>query len=145
MDKRLHFSSETNEWVTPDYFYRELHQEFGFTLDPCSTHENAKCEKHYTKEEDGLKQDWSGEVVFMSPPCKREIKKWVKKAYNESLKGATVVCLIPARPDTSYWHDYIFNKADDIRFLRGRLKFWGHTNPAPFPSAVVVYNGKKTN
>ena len=135
----VHYSSKTNEWSTPQDFFDELDKEFNFTLDPCSTSENAKCAKYFTVEDDGLKQDWSNDVVFMNPPYGREIKHWIKKAYEESLNGATVVCLIPSRTDTIYWHDYIFGKADDIRFVRGRLKFGGSKNSAPFPSAVVIY------
>ena len=138
----VHYSSKTNEWSTPQEFFDELDKEFNFTLDPCATSENAKCTKYFTVEDDGLKQDWSNDVVFMNPPYGREIKYWVQKAYEESLKGATVVCLIPARTDTAYWHDYIFGKADDIRFLRGRLKFGGSKNPAPFPSAIIIYKGE---
>ena len=135
----VHYSSKTNEWSTPQDFFDELDKEFNFTLDPCSTSENAKCAKYFTVEDDGLKQDWSNDVVFMNPPYGREIKHWIKKAYEESLNGATVVCLIPSRTDTIYWHDYIFGKADDIRFVRGRLKFGGSKNSAPFPSAVIIY------
>ena len=138
----VHYSSKTNEWSTPQAFFDELNKEFNFTLDPCATSENAKCTKYFTVEDDGLKQDWSKDTVFMNPPYGREIKYWVQKAYEESLKGATVVCLIPARTDTAYWHDYIFGKADDIRFLRGRLKFGGSKNPAPFPSAIIIYKGE---
>ena len=135
----VHYSSKTNEWSTPQDFFDELDKEFNFTLDPCSTSENAKCAKYFTVEDDGLKQDWSNDVVFMNPPYGREIKHWIKKAYEESLNGATVVCLIPSRTDTTYWHDYIFGKAYDIRFVRGRLKFGGSKNSAPFPSAVIIY------
>jgi len=117
--------------------FAELDAEFGFTLDPCCSHETALCEKHFTPEEDGLAQDWSGDVVFMNPPYGREIGKWVRKAWEDSQRGATVVCLIPARTDTSYWHDYVMR--GEIRFLRGRLRFGGHTNSAPFPSAVVIF------
>ena len=138
----VHYSSKTNEWSTPQEFFDELDKEFNFTLDPCATSENAKCNKYFTVEDDGLKQDWSKDTVFMNPPYGREIKYWVQKAYEESLKGATVVCLIPARTDTAYWHDYIFGKADDIRFLRGRLKFGDSKNPAPFPSAIIIYKGE---
>lgn len=140
----IHYSSKSNEWATPQKLFDELDKEFNFTLDPCSTHENAKCSRHFTIEENGLEQDWSKDIVFMNPPYGREIKKWIKKAYEESLNGATVVCLIPARTDTTYWHDFIFDKADDIRFLRGRLKFGNSKNSAPFPSAIVVYLGVTT-
>ena len=138
----VHYSSKTNEWSTPQAFFDKLNKEFNFTLDPCATSENAKCNKYFTVEDDGLKQDWSNDVVFMNPPYGREIKYWVQKAFEESLKGATVVCLIPARTDTTYWHNYIFGKADDIRFIKGRLKFGGSKNPAPFPSAIIIYKGE---
>lgn len=140
----VHYSSKSNEWATPQKLFDELNEEFNFTLDPCATDENAKCDKHFTIEDDGLSKDWSKDVVFMNPPYGREIKKWIKKAYEESLNGATVVCLIPARTDTTYWHDFIFDKADDIRFLRGRLKFGNSKNSAPFPSAIVLYRGVTT-
>lgn len=140
MNNELMFSSKSNEWDTPKDFYEKLNEEFNFNLDPCSTHENAKCEKHYTILEDGLKQDWGGHTVFMNPPYGRDISKWVQKAYEESKKpNTTVVCLIPSRTDTSYWHDYIFGKAKDIRFIRGRIKFGNSKNSAPFPSAVIVF------
>ena len=138
---KVHYSSKSNEWATPQNLFDELNDEFNFTLDPCATDENAKCSNYFTIEDDGLSKDWSNDVVFMNPPYGREIKKWVNKAYKESLNGATVVCLIPARTDTTYWHDFIFGKANDIRFLRGRLKFGKSKNSAPFPSAIVVYLG----
>ena len=138
----VHYSSKTNEWSTPQAFFDELNKEFNFTLDPCATSENAKCTKYFTVEDDGLKQDWSKDTVFMNPPYGREIKRWIKKAYEESQKGATIVCLIPSRTDTAYWHNYIFGKADDIRFIKGRLKFGGSKNPAPFPSAIIIYKGE---
>ena len=138
----VHYSSKTNEWSTPQDFFDELDKEFNFTLDPCATSENAKCNKYFTVEDDGLKRDWSKDIVFMNPPYGRDIKYWIKKAYEESLKGATVVCLIPSRTDTAYWHNYIFGKADDIRFIKGRLKFGGSKNPAPFPSAIIIYKGE---
>jgi phage N-6-adenine-methyltransferase len=140
MNTTVMFSNKTDEWETPQDFFDELDREFNFTLDPCATPENAKCKKYYTKVEDGLKQDWQGEKVFCNPPYGREIKKWVKKCYLESKKpNTTVVMLIPARTDTSYFHDYIFKKAKEIRFVRGRLKFGNSKNSAPFPSMVVVF------
>ena len=138
----VHYSSKSNEWATPQYLFDKLNSEFNFTLDPCATKENAKFDKYYTVEDDGLIQDWSNDVVFMNPPYGRDIKHWIKKAYEEHMKGATVVCLIPSRTDTTYWHDYIFGKASDIRFLRGRLKFGDSKNSAPFPSAIVVYESE---
>ena len=140
MNTAIMFSSETDLWSTPQDFFDELNAEFNFTLDPCATRENAKCAKYFTVEDDGLKQDWQGETVFCNPPYGREIGKWVKKCYEESKKpGTTVVMLIPARTDTSYFHDFIYGKAREIRFIRGRLKFGDAKNSAPFPSMVVVF------
>lgn len=114
-------TSNSNEWETPQTLFDELNEKYHFTLDPCSTDENAKCEKHYTVKENGLLQSWEGETVFCNPPYGREIGKWVKKCAEES-KHAKVVMLIPARTDTAYFHDYIYRKAK-IVFFRGRLKF----------------------
>lgn len=131
------FSSKDLTWETPQDFFNRLDQEFGFTLDVCATAETAKCDKYFSPETDGLKQDWTG-VCWMNPPYGREIGKWVQKAFEESRKGALVVCLIPARTDTSYWHEYCL-KAAEIRFVRGRLKFGASKNSAPFPSAIVIF------
>ena len=139
MNNELIFSSKTDLWSTPNDFFDKLNDEFHFTLDPCSTHENAKCYKHFTEEENGLLQDWGNEVVFCNPPYGRRIKDWVKKSYEESQKGnTTVVMLIPARTDTIYFHEYIYHKAE-IRFIKGRLKFGNAKNSAPFPSMVVIF------
>lgn len=133
------FTSNTNLWSTPQCLFEELNKEFHFTLDPCSTHENAKCKKHYTKEENGLVQDWSNNIVFMNPPYGREIGKWVEKAYNSN---TTVVCLLPSRTDTRWFHKYIYNKSE-IRFIKGRLKFGDSKNSAPFPSMIVIFRKDK--
>lgn len=139
MNNELMFSSKTDLWSTPNDFFDKLNDEFHFTLDPCSTHENAKCYKHFTEEENGLLQDWGNEVVFCNPPYGRQIKDWVKKSYEESQKGnTTVVMLIPARTDTIYFHEHIYHKAE-IRFIKGRLKFGNAKNSAPFPSMVVIF------
>lgn len=137
-------SSNTNEWYTPIDLFKKLDDEFNFNLDPCCTKESAKCKNFYTIEDSGLIQDWKGKTVFVNPPYGRAIKFWIEKCYKESLKKDTIiVALIPARTDTSYWHDFIFNKAIDIRFLRGRIKFGKPDNTksdsAPFPSAVIVW------
>jgi phage N-6-adenine-methyltransferase len=133
-------SSLTPEWGTPQDFFDALNQEFCFTVDVCADSWNAKCDKYFTIADDGLSQPWDG-VVWMNPPYGREIGKWMAKAV-ESWRGggATVVCLVPARTDTAWWHDYAMQ--GDIRFLRGRLKFVsvdGVKSSAPFPSAVVVF------
>ena len=131
------FSSNTVEWATPQAFFEELNREFNFTLDPCATAENAKCERFFTKEQNGLVQSWEGERVFCNPPYGREICKWVEKAHKEAQKGSLVVLLIPARTDTSYFHDYIYGRYE-VRFVRGRLHFNESALSAPFPSMVVV-------
>lgn len=134
------FSSTTDEWATPKDFFDTLNEEFDFTLDPCATADNAKCAKFYTKEQDGLKQDWSGERVFCNPPYGKVIGDWVKKCSEEAKKpNTTVVALIPARTDTRYFHEFIYRKAREVRFIKGRLKFGGCKNSAPFPSMVVVF------
>lgn len=136
------FTSNTDLWATPQKFFDELNIEFNFNLDVCADDSNHKVDKYFTKETDGLKQDWHPYICWMNPPYGREIKHWVKKAYEESLKGAVVVCLLPSRTDTSWWHDYVM-KSDDIRFIRGRLKFGNSINSAPFPSAVVIFNATR--
>ena len=135
-------TSNTPEWATPQDFFDELDKEFAFTLDPCATAQNAKCVKYYTAQDNGLAQNWSGEKVFMNPPYGRTIKDWMAKAV-ESWRdcGATVVCLVPARTDTAWWHDYAM--LGEIRFIRGRLRFGNSVNAAPFPSAVVIFRQKE--
>ena len=129
------FSSKRTDWETPKDLFDMLDQEFHFTLDPCSTDENALCQKHYTAREDGLKQSWAGETVYCNPPYGRDLPAWIEKAATEARKGATVVMLIPARTDTKAFHDFIYGKAE-IRFLRGRLKFGlggGYSRRCSFP------------
>lgn len=137
VNSNVHFSSKTCEWPTPQWLFNALDAEFGFTLDPCSTHENAKCQKHFTRADDGLSQDWKDETIFMNPPYGTEICKWMKKAYQSTACGATVVCLVPARTDTRWWHEYAMK--GEIRLLRGRIRFGGGKYSAPFPSAVIVF------
>jgi site-specific DNA-methyltransferase (adenine-specific) len=135
-------SSEDMTWGTPQKFFDELNKEFHFTLDPCATKETAKCKKYFTQKQDGLKQNWNKEIVFCNPPYGKEIGKWVKKA--SEAQGGVVVMLIPARTDTKYFHEYIYNKTE-IRFLKGRLKFDGkqkRSGSAPFPSMIVIFTTK---
>lgn len=136
MNTDLHFSSKTEMWATPDDFFKKYDAVYGFETDVCASPENAKCKTYFTEENDGLAQSWSG-VCWMNPPYGRTIKAWMRKAYESSLDGATVVCLVPARTDTAWWHEYAIK--GDIEFIRGRLKFGDHKNSAPFPSAVVVF------
>jgi phage N-6-adenine-methyltransferase len=135
------FSSRSEEWGTPWPLFWILDWEFHFSLDPCATTHNAKCKKFFTKAEDGLKQDWAGERVFMNPPYGKAIGLWMRKARLEAEKGALVVCLVHARTDTAWWHESVEKVADEIRFIKGRLKFEqpGVNAPAPFPSVVVIY------
>lgn len=125
------FSSVKLDWRTPDCIYQELNIEFNFDFDPCPVN----------PEFDGLKIEW-GKVNFVNPPYGREIGKWLKKGFEEWHKGKIIVFLIPSRTDTKWWHDYVM-KADEIRFIRGRLKFKGAKNSAPFPSCIVVFRGDK--
>lgn len=140
MNKEVMFSSKCEIWATPQYFFDDLNNEFDFTLDPCALPENAKCDKYYTPHDDGLTKDWQGEKVFCNPPYGNKLKSWVKKCHDEAQKSdTTVVMLIPARTDTTYFHDYIYHKAKEIRFVKGRLKFGNSKNAAPFPSMVVIF------
>ncbi len=133
------YSSRTDEWPTPQAFFDDLDKEFRFTLDPCASRTNAKCPKFYTKREDGLAQHWGRHRVFCNPPYGREMIMWARKCFEASRAGATVVLLAHARTDTRWFQDWVYRKADDIRFVRGRLKFGDGSRSAPFPSLVAVY------
>ena len=133
------FSSKSVVWETPQDLFDKLNAEFHFDLDVCALPENAKCEKYYTPEDDGLSQPWNG-ICWCNPPYGRTIGKWVQKAYETFAGGGTVVMLLPARTDTKWFHEYIYNKAE-IRFIKGRLKFGNSKNAAPFPSMIVVFKG----
>jgi len=137
--------SNSTDWETPGEVFDPLNEEFGFTLDAAASPENTKVpDNFFTVDDDALSRDWKG-VVWLNPPYGRAIGHFIKKAHDEAmLHGATVVALVPARTDTRYWHDYIFDKAE-IRFLKGRIKFLRSgdhpPSPAPFPSAVVIWRG----
>ena len=131
-------SSLSDEWTTPRDLFDELDAEFGFDLDVASTDANALCARHYTAEDDGLAQPWAGSV-WCNPPYGRQIGRWLRKAA-ESNRGGVTVCLVPARTDTAWWHDWITGHATEVRFIRGRLKFGGADSGAPFPSAIIVYD-----
>lgn len=133
----VHFSSATDQWATPQAFFDKVNAKFGFTLDVCASPENAKCGAFFTKEDDGLTKSWQG-VVWMNPPYGREIGHWMRKAYESAKDGAVVVCLVPARTDTAWWHDYAAMGC--VEFIRGRLKFGNAKTGAPFPSALVVFD-----
>jgi phage N-6-adenine-methyltransferase len=132
------YMSESVEWSTPQRVFDVLDAEFHFTLDPCATRENAKCAKFYTIEDNGLCQSWDGERVFMNPPYGRDIGLWMRKAYESK---PLVVCLIPSRTDTKWWHSWVM-RASEIRFTDRRLSF-GNGNKAPVASVVVVFGKEK--
>ena len=140
MNADVMFSSKTDQLATPQEFFDELDKEFGFTLDPCADEHNHKCQMYFTREQDGLRQNWGGQTVFCNPPYGREIVRWVQKCFDETHSGdcPCAVMLIPARTDTRWFHQYIYNQAE-VRFIKGRLKFGNSANPAPFPSMVVVF------
>ena len=138
MDSSVHFSSRSDDWATPQDFFDRLDAIFDFTLDPCADAKNAKCTRYFTRAQDGLAQSWGGERVYMNPPYGREIGEWVKKA---SEAKALVVCLLPARTDTRWWHDYVVSGGGQVFFLKGRLSFGEAEASAPFPSAVVIFFG----
>ena len=136
----VHFSSQSDEWPTPQDLFDKLNEEFRFDLDPCATKESAKCKDFYTKEDDGLSKSWKGKRVFCNPPYNRyQIKDWLKKM--SSSDAEIVVGLLPARTNTSWFHDYVLDKAE-IRFIRGKLTFAGYKWQAPFPSMIVIWRNK---
>lgn len=137
MNADVMFSSKTDLWETPQDFFRALDSEYHFDTDVCATPQNAKCRNYYTPEMNGLNQNWTG-VCWCNPPYGRKIGDWVRKASESAGAGATVVMLLPARTDTKWFHEYIYGRAE-IRFVRGRLKFGGSPNAAPFPSMVVIF------
>lgn len=127
----VHFMSVNDKWKTPEVFYEKLNEEFNFDFDPCPPN----------PEFDGLEIEW-GNRNFVNPPYGNVISKWLAKAVEEQEKGNTSVFLIPSRTDTKWWHTYVM-QADEIRFIKGRLRFQGAVYNAPFPSVVVVFKGKK--
>lgn len=146
MNNKVMFSSKKEDWETPQDLFDKLNEEFHFTLDAAASLENAKCANYFTKEQDGLAKSWGGQVVWLNPPYGRYTTGlWVKKAYEEHQRtGCTVVMLLPARTDTIWFHNYILGKAE-IRFVKGRLKFGGGKDPAPFPSLVAIMKKGKNN
>ena len=138
-------SSAKEDWGTPQDFFDKLNAEFNFTLDVCASEANAKCSNFFSLEfsENGLEIPWlinGGSVCWMNPPYGRKIGAWIKKAYEESQKGATVVALLPSRTGTRWYHTYIYNQPNvETRFIKGRLKFQGAPAPAPFDSLIVIF------
>lgn len=140
MVSKVLFSSRSEEWGTPQALFDQLDKEFHFDLDVCATPENAKCEKFFTKEDDGLAQEWNG-MVWCNPPYGKEIVKWVEAC--TSYEGSSVM-LVPARTDTRWFHDYVYkNPRVELRFIKGRLHFNDSKDAAPFPSMIVVIKENK--
>ena len=137
---QVHYSQASEEWSTPTDLFAELDEIFHFDLDACATALNAKCKTYFTKQQDALGKRWRG-TVWMNPPYGRKIAAFMRKAYEESVRGATVVCLVPARTDTKWWHCYA--RRGQITHLPGRLRFGGAQNSAPFPSAIIIFWGGK--
>ena len=137
MNTGVMFSSKTDLWATPQDLFDKYDAIYHFETDVCALTENAKCKRFFTPEMDGLKQEWTG-VCWCNPPYGRQIGKWVEKAVKSF---ATVVMLLPARTDTKWFHDWVLPYGK-IEFLRGRLKFGGCDNPAPFPSMIVIFEVK---
>ncbi len=131
------FTSERGDWRTPPAFYDELDREFHFDFDPCPA-----VNPDFEMRADGLSAAWAPRTVFCNPPYGPEIGHWVRKGYMEARLGATVVMLVPSRTDTRWWHEWCMK--GEVRFVRGRLKFGGASNPAPFPSAVVIFRPYRT-
>lgn len=137
MKTEVIFSRKTDEWETPQEFFEKLDSEFNFEIDVCATSENSKCSSFIGKDDDGLSLEWQGHRCWMNPPYS-QVAKWMKKAHEESQKGSTVVCLVPARTDTKWFHDFVIGKAE-VRFIKGRLRFGSSQYNATFPNMLVIY------
>lgn len=135
--------SYTNEHYTPPALVEALERDLkiSFTLDPCATPESAKAPKYYTIHDNGLAQDWSGEVVFCNPPYS-DLKEWIIKCANSG--ALLVAALVPVRFDTAVFHDVVLGSACDLLMVRGRVKFGNALHPAPFPSVVIIWRDGKT-
>ena len=135
----VHYSSASSEWETPQDLFDFLAQRWTFTLDVCATEDNAKCQKHFDKDTDGLKQSWAGDMCWMNSPYGREIGAWVHKACDEALQNhVTTVALLPVRTDTR-WFEELRTRAATLWWIPGRLCFVGAPHPAPFPSMIVSF------
>jgi len=134
--RQVLFTSQRQDWSTPQDDFAALDAEFRFTLDVAASPDNAKCPRFFTKDQDGLAQDWGREVCWMNPPY-NQVARWMSKALESSQAGALVVCFVYARTGTAWWHTYATR--GEIRFLRGRRKFSGAQFNAPADSAVVIF------
>tara|TARA_Y100000361_G_scaffold152627_1_gene172517 strand:+ start:2148 stop:2630 length:483 start_codon:yes stop_codon:yes gene_type:complete len=136
------YDSKEQTWATPQALFDKLDEEFNFELDAAASELNAKCEVYLTEEQNALDLDWSkyaSRSVWLNPPYGRAIGKWIRKAYMESTKGLCVVCLVFARTDTRWFHRWAM-KAQEIRFIPGRITFGNAANSAPAPSCVLIFD-----
>jgi phage N-6-adenine-methyltransferase len=136
--QKVYHASLRTEVGTPWDVFDPYNDEFGFSLDVCATATNRKCACFFSRTDNGLLQAWGREICWMNPPYGREIGLWMAKAYQSSLAGATVVCLVPARTDTQWWHAWVLGKGE-VRFRKGRVHFDGYADPAGFPCLAVIY------
>lgn len=134
-------TTDRQDWETPQALFDQLNAEFGFDLDVAASHTNAKCATYYTEAEDGLTLPWTG-TVWCNPPYGKQIADWMRKGWEAAQGGATVVLLVPSRTDASWFHDYALK--GEVRFIRGRLRFGGSTENAPFPSVLVIFRPPQT-
>lgn len=149
MNNKLLFSSASDEWVTPQDLFDQLHAEFDFQIDLAANPANTKCDYFFTKEHNAIERPWRShaERGWCNPPYSRGLcAKFIAKAAEERRKGFLTVMLLPSRTDTKAFHTYIYDakrrrarRGISIRFLPGRLKFSGSKNAAPFPSMIVVF------
>jgi site-specific DNA-methyltransferase (adenine-specific) len=138
------FTSRTEEWETPYHVFSAINAEYQFQVDVCATSENTKCKVYFDKTDDGLQKEWSPYRCWMNPPYGKNISKWMKKAFEESQRGSLVVCLVPSRTDTKWWHDWVM-RASEIRFISGRISFGNQKQSAPFPSCIIIYYPELSN
>ena len=133
--------ADKDDHPTPQDLFDRLDKEFNFTVDVCSTHINAKCNKHYTKEDNGLAQDWGGETVWLAAPFS-DVTPWLKKAVTETRTDNTkVVCLLKFDPSTKWFKDAM-NHCSEIYSMK-RIKFIGHKCVAGFPTCLMVFNSNR--
>lgn len=151
MDK-IHYSSNKMDWGTPDSVFAPLNAEFQFTLDVACTSLNCLLPFGWKHDmgNNGLREDWSTHTCWMNPPYGRELTQWIQKAWDEKQKDVTTVCLVPSRTDTKWWSIFWDHEnhctrdpQDEVRFIKGRIKFEGAKHSAPFPSAIIVLRGVK--
>ena len=137
--KQSWFKSKSHEYETPDSIFEPLNYEFQFTLDVAANSLNTKCVRFFSVDCDGLSQGWGNNICWMNPPFGRQMKKWVEKAYKSYLNGATVVCLLPVRSNTVWWHQYCM-RSTEIRLIKGEVKFKGNENGLWLPLCIIVFN-----